>query len=319
MSVQPIRQSLQAESGPQVEHDRARDAGFHPGELAAQREAGVEAEAARLSRMLEPVELGAGIAALLARGSFAALTGRDPEGLLWISPLTGPSGFLRVASATQLEIATGLPVGDPLHGLPAGQPVGMVVMDFATRRRVRVNGRLAKSATQLLVIDVEQGFGNCPQYIHPRVLAACHGESGAARQVRPGGELSADDRHLVRHADTFFLGTAHPERGCDASHRGGPPGFVRTGDGQLWWPEYPGNNLFNSLGNLMTNPEAALLFPDFATGRTLQVTGTASIDWGPPALPGEESADSRRVRVTPLRTVTGYSGTTDPIAWSSPG
>jgi uncharacterized protein len=304
MSVESVRHLLRSEPGFQADHGRARDVGFHEGELAAQRQAGAEAEAARLTRMLDPAELGAGIAALLARGSFAALTGRDAEGILWISPLTGPPGFLHVASPTQVQIAAGLPAGDPLHNLPAGQPVGMVVMDFATRRRVRINGRLTESAAQLLVIDVEQGFGNCPQYIRPRALAESHGESGEARQVRLGGELSADDRHLIGHADTFFLGTTHSERGSDASHRGGPPGFVRAGDGQLWWPEYPGNNLFNSLGNLMANPEAALLFPDFATGRTLQVTGTANIDWGPPALPGEEAAGSRRVRVTPLRAVT---------------
>jgi len=53
---------------------------------------------------------------------------------------------------------------------------------------------------------------------------------------------------MIAASDTFFLGTTHPVRGSDASHRGGPAGFVRVDGDQLWWPDYPGNNLFNSFG-----------------------------------------------------------------------
>jgi predicted pyridoxine 5'-phosphate oxidase superfamily flavin-nucleotide-binding protein len=286
------------------ETSRLADTGFHAGELAVQHRAGVQDQAARLSRMLDPVELDGGIEAFLGDRTFVAITARGQDGLLWIAPLTGPPGFLQVASTTTLEINATFPIGDPLCDLPDGQQVGTVVTEFATRRRVRVNGTLVQAGTGPLVIDVEQAYGNCPQYIQQRVLTA---DSHEARlgDVRHGTALSAPDFELIRNADTFFLGTTHPRRGSDASHRGGPRGFVRVEDGQLWWPDYPGNNLFNSFGNLSIDPEAALLFPDFSTGRTLQLSGTAEIAWGEPGLPGDDGHTGRRARFTPARLVAG--------------
>jgi hypothetical protein len=278
---------------------RLADEGFHAGELAVQHRAGVAAQAARLVRMLEPAELDGGIARFLADRTFAALTGRDRTGRLWVTPLTGGPGFLSVTSATTLQVSATLPADDPLHELPADQPVGMVVVEFAARRRVRVNGTLVQSGPDRLVIEAEQAYGNCPQYIQQRILAP--GQAGPAGTgcVRRGRALSAEDIELIRGADTFFLGTTHPERGSDASHRGGPPGFVRVdGGGQLWWPDYAGNNMFNSFGNLAVDPETALLFLDFTTGRTLQLSGTAEIEWGEPGRPGDDGQTGRRVRFT---------------------
>src|ERR1700729_3817891 len=123
-----------------AETHRLADVGFHAGELAVQHRAGVEAQAARLAGMLEPVELAGGIARFLADRTFAALTGRDRAGRLWVTPLTGDPGFLSVTSATTLQVSATLPAGAPLHELRADQPVGMVVVEFAARRRVRVNG-----------------------------------------------------------------------------------------------------------------------------------------------------------------------------------
>lgn len=68
----------------------------------------------------------------------------------------------------------------------------------------------------------------------------------------------------------------------DTNHRGGPPGFVRilsnTQDGLiLVYPEYSGNRLYQTLGNLNTTPQAGLVFADFDTGNVLYVTGTTEI------------------------------------------
>ena len=92
--------------------------GFHSGELAVQRQAGVEAEAARLRPMMAPGELRGGAAALLSHASFAAITARDHYGRLWTSPLIGPPGFLAATTPTRLSLRDMLPVGDPLRGLP---------------------------------------------------------------------------------------------------------------------------------------------------------------------------------------------------------
>ena len=98
-----------------------------------------------------------------------------------------------------------------------------------------------------------------------------------------------------------MLGTSHPERGNDASHRGGPAGFVSVGaDGtRVTWQDFPGNQMFNSLGNLEVDPSAALLFVDWTAGTTLHLSGTAAVVWESPA--------SRRVAFTVESVVSGAS------------
>jgi hypothetical protein len=278
--------------------------GFHRGELAVQRQAGVTAEAARLTGMLAPADLRGGLGRFLTGRTFAALTARDHDQRLWISPLAGAPGFLLPRSATVLDIAAVPGPGDPLHGLGAGQPTGLLAIEFAARRRARVNGTLVAAGPDGLRIEAEQAYGNCPQYISPRLLQPV-GQADASAAVRRGTGLTAADRALIGAADTFLLGTTHPERGNDASHRGGTPGFVRVEDGDLWWPDYPGNNMFNSFGNLAVDPSAALLFADFGTGRTLQLSGTAVVEWTEPGAAGDDRGTGRRVRFTPRCVVTG--------------
>jgi predicted pyridoxine 5'-phosphate oxidase superfamily flavin-nucleotide-binding protein len=259
--------------------------GFHEGELAVQRRAGVAEQAARLSRMVAPASLAGGAGRFLAERTFAAVTARDSSGATWTAPAMGPRGFLD-GNGTTLKVRA-RPTG-PLEDLPAGQPVGMIAIDFATRRRVRVNGDLTAVGPAGLEVDVEQAYGNCPQYIHHHDLETL---ATSKNQVRRGDRLTAQDAGLITRADTFFLGTVHPERGVDSSHRGGEPGFVRVCGSELSWPDYPGNNLFNSLGNLAVDDTASLLFLDFDTGRTLHLSGTATIDW----------TAGRTVRFTPIQ------------------
>jgi uncharacterized protein len=278
--------------------------GFHRGELEVQRRAGVTAEAGRLTGMLAPAELRGGLGRFLAGRTFAALTARDHDGRLWISPLAGRPGFLLPRSATVLDVAAVPGPGDPLHGLGAGQPAGLLAIEFAVRRRVRVNGTLVAAGPDGLRIEAEQAYGNCPQYISPRLLQPADA-AAPDQEVRRGTGLTAEDRALIRAADTFLLGTSHPERGNDASHRGGAPGFVHVGDTEIWWPDYPGNNMFNSFGNLAVDPAAALLFADFGTSRTLQLSGTAVVEWTEPGAAGDDGGTGRRVRFTPGRVVAG--------------
>lgn len=272
-------------------------AGFHEGELAVQRRAGVSAEAARLGGMLHQPDLSGGIGRFLADRDFAAITARGRDARLWISPLVGAPGFLDPAGPTALRIHTVPPPGDPLHGLPAGQPVGLITVEFARRRRVRINGTLDTVDGRSMTVRVDQAYGNCPQYIHQRVLEPVPPVGSSVAAVRVASALSAADVDLVRAADTVLLGTTHPERGNDASHRGGPRGFVRIdGDGRLWLPDYPGNNMFNSLGNIAVDPRTALLFVDFATGATLQLTGTAELDFAATAV--DDAGTGRALRFT---------------------
>ncbi|HEY1572544.1 MAG TPA: pyridoxamine 5'-phosphate oxidase family protein [Pseudonocardiaceae bacterium] len=275
--------------------------GFHDGELDIQRRAGVSGGAARLVRMLAPARLDGGPAAFLARREFAVLTARDERGRLWTSPLLGPPGFLDGHGAT-LDVHGRPADTDPLRSPPTGQPVGLIAVEFAIRRRLRVNGTLTAAGRHGLTVDVDQAYGNCPSYIQQRVLEPVAGTT-AATTAREGDSLTPAQQAFVHGVDTFFLGTVHPTRGADASHKGGRPGFVRTDGPDLWWPDYAGNNMFNSLGNLAVDPEAALLFVDFATGRTLHLSGTAELEWIAPGSAGDDDGTGRRVRFHPAHVV----------------
>jgi hypothetical protein len=144
---------------------------------------------------------------------------------------------------------------------------------------LRFNGRglLLPDGVFLLVDEV---YGNCPRYIQKRRLS---GENAVYPvTLRHSTSLDGRTRALVAGADTFFIASAHPGGGADASHRGGRPGFVRVLDETtLEFPDYPGNNMYNTLGNLLGHPRAGLLFVDFETGDTVQLTGRADVLWEP--------------------------------------
>jgi uncharacterized protein len=265
--------------------------------VATQRRAGVETDAKRLERMLDANRLSAGAVQFLTKQRFVALTARDRDGVLWTSPVSGQPGFLRGAD-DMLRIAALPREGDPLHGMPVGQQVGLIAIEFAARRRMRINGNLVEGDDGGMTVRVDQAYGNCPQYIHRRDINVPAVTSPAENSTH-AASLSADDRAMIEAADTFFLGTTHPTRGSDASHRGGPAGFVRVDSpGRLWWPDYPGNNMFNSFGNLEVDDEAALLFVDFATGASLQLSGSAQVQWTSPGADGDDGGVGRRVVFT---------------------
>jgi hypothetical protein len=269
--------------------------GFHEGELATQRRAGVEADAKRLEKMLDSAHLSGGAAGFLALQRFAALTGRDRNGVLWISPLAAPAGFLR-GEDTLLRVSTVPREGDPLHRMPIGQQIGLIAIDLAARRRMRINGTLVGGDNAGLTVQIDQAYGNCPQYIHRREPNVSMLAATPAADARHSTRLDATDQALIAASDTFFLGTSHPIRGSDASHRGGPAGFVRVNTSQrLWWPDYPGNNMFNSFGNLAVDDEAALLFVNFLTGATLHISGSAQVQWTRPGVTSEDGGVGRQV------------------------
>jgi hypothetical protein len=87
----------------------------------------------------------------------------------------------------------------------------------------------------------------------------------------------------------------------DVSHRGGKPGFVRVdidgGRGVLTIPDFRGNFMFNTLGNLAADPRAGLLLVGFEHGGTLQLSGRARIEWDQSAVAAYEGAE-RLVELT---------------------
>ena len=109
-----------------------------------------------------------------------------------------------------------------------------------------------------------------------------------------------DDRESVERCSMFFLATADGEGWPDCSYKGGMPGFVRVVDDRtLAFPNYDGNGMFRSLGNVLVNPAVALLFIDFERPNRLRVNGRASIADDDPLLAGFVGAQLVvRVRAT---------------------
>src|SRR5947209_7847171 len=91
--------------------------------------------------------------------------------------------------------------------------------------------------------------------------------------------IDDDDRAFIERADMFFLATADAEGRPQCSYKGGDPGFVRVLDEHtIAFPNYDGNGMFMSLGNLARNPQVGLLFVDFQNQWRLRLNGVASIE-----------------------------------------
>jgi hypothetical protein len=119
---------------------------------------------------------------------------------------------------------------------------------------------------------------NCPKYIQRRQP---YDVSAAAASQRPsewGRTVDEERRALVERADTAFVGSLHPARGVDASHRGGAPGFIQVVDSTtLRVPDYRGNSMFMTLGNYAIDSRASLAALDFERGRVVSFSGSARL------------------------------------------
>lgn len=294
---------------------------FHRGELEVQERLGERFDAEHNARGIQDAIV-RGAFRFVEERSFALVGSVDPGGATWSSLVVGEAGFARVPDARRLELdleRVALHPADPLFENLAHDPrVGTLFVDPGTRRRLRINGR-ARRAEQRLVVDVEESFPNCPRFLQKRTLksAVDLSERVATESHERGETLHADDLALVTDADTFFVASANPAGGVDVSHRGGPPGFVQALDATtLAVPDYPGNHLYQTLGNFVTNPSAGLTFLDFRTGRTLLLTGTASIVW---ERAGQETSTGGTNRFWTFR-VSGWRAFRLPVrfAWSAP-
>ena len=216
---------------------------------------------------------------------FLVVAARDRQGRPWVSLLEGPEGFVSAPDDKTLLIDSLPGNGDALQGvIRPGSDIGILGIELATRRRNRVNGRAGNVGATGFSFQVEQAFGNCPQYIRERQWHRV--EAAAPGRVTRGTRLTAAQQDWIATADTFFIASGYRGEGesatfgMDASHRGGDRGFVQVlDDTRLRFPDYAGNNHFNTIGNLLLDPRAGYLFVDFASGSLLQLTGTTSIDW----------------------------------------
>lgn len=268
---------------------------WHAGERAMQARLGVAERMAAIGPRMIHARLPEQHRTFYAQLPWLVLGAVDGAGMVWATVLEGAPGFVDSPDPGTLRVAALPGADDPAGpGFAAGSALGALGIEPATRRRNRVNGRVQAREAGGFVVAVEQAFGNCPQYIQARVPVAA-GE-GAGPVLR-GGSLDEAARRMISAADTCFVASyvdvdGDPgRRSVDVSHRGGRPGFVRVdgpsaeGGDVLTMPDFAGNLQFNTLGNLLTNPRAGLLFVDFVTGDVLQVSGATEL-----VFAGEEVA-----------------------------
>jgi hypothetical protein len=263
---------------------------FHAGELAVQ---------ARFDEVEIAARNGRAISNSIMRGAWRFVNEQvlvvlgtvDDAGAPRTSLLVGEPGFAAVVEPRRLTIELARLAAPPEPQLLARSSrdarVGLLFIEFATRRRLRVNGR-AHLHDGTLVVDVEEAYPNCPKYIQARTPGTAVRSDPSNAAVRTFRHLELDHIERVRAADTFFVTSAAPGGNLDVSHRGGPPGFVRASPHELVIPDYAGNHMYNTLGNLELDQRASILFVDFggvrgahAAPRTeLELEGTVVLESG---------------------------------------
>jgi ferredoxin-NADP reductase/predicted pyridoxine 5'-phosphate oxidase superfamily flavin-nucleotide-binding protein len=257
---------------------------FHEGEVALQKTVGVaermEAFGLRVIRDFMPDQH----RDFYHQLPFVVLGSVDASGDAWVTLLSGRPGFMNSPDPQRLAFAAHPDPQDPATAsLADGAGIGLLGIELHTRRRNRMNGTLRRVTGSGFEVAVEHSFGNCPQYIQLRDFTFVR-EPDDLSNV-PAAEMldisHPQVRAMIAAADTFFVSSYVDDaqgRHVDASHRGGKAGFVRiNADGSLTIPDFAGNLHFNTLGNFMLNPKAGLVFPDFATGDLLQLTGDAEL------------------------------------------
>ena len=270
---------------------------FHDGELKAQELAGEAARARQVGRVISD-SMAPGSLRFIDQQSMVVVGSVSPEGDVWASVVLGETGLMAATDprTIELDLSRAFQVSsDPLWDNVQHDPrVGLLMIELATRRRLRVNGRIDRITPDRLAVHVEESYPNCPKYIQRRHLAGVTTEAGSAPATQAGTRVDASIEGTVVGADTMFVASMAPGGGVDASHRGGPPGFVHIVDERtLRIPDYPGNSLFNTLGNFTACPRAGLVFLDFEKSRVLQLVGRPEIRWDM-AQPTEDTGGTGR-------------------------
>lgn len=214
--------------------------------------------------------------------SLLLLAAVDADGFPSATFVRGAPGFISCPDPARMEIDARLLDGDPLAtALRRDAEVGLLGIDFRTRRSNRVNGRIASLEADRIAVAIGEGFGNCPRYIRQRETIDAL-TSGAPCFWEPLDSVDDAANGTIANAETFFVASSAncDWGGVDISHRGGPPGFLEIEtDGTITVPDFNGNGYFNTLGNLLVQPKAGLLFPNFETGEALRLGGIVEILW----------------------------------------
>jgi predicted pyridoxine 5'-phosphate oxidase superfamily flavin-nucleotide-binding protein len=306
--------------GEGIDSDRDTGSAWHAGEVSLQRLAGSAEQLARHGHRILRSTLSEQHRNFYPRLPFVVLGAVDPGGAVWATLRAGQPGFLSSPDTTRLHVVTERDPGDPAEtGLGNGDAAALLGIELHTRRRNRLNGKVARNDDHSFDVVVGQAYGNCPQYIQLRDFEFSRDPTTPSPTgAKHLDHLDARARAMIATADTFFVASyvdlENGKRQVDVSHRGGRPGFVRVGtDEVLTIPDFAGNQFFNTLGNFLLNPRAGLVFVDFETGDLLQLSGTAQVVLDDPQIATFAGAE-RLWRFTPRQIV--YRAEALPLHWT---
>lgn len=271
---------------------------WHAGEKLIQKRLGMDARMEASGRRVIRDYMPDQHRTFYAQLPFMLLGTVDADGNAWASVLEGKPGFVRSPDNRHLSFQVKPQPSDPAaSNLGMGNPVGLLGIELHTRRRNRMNGRIHSRDEGGFSVEVEHSFGNCPQYIQLRDVTWDNVDATLDTTVETMSRLDAEAQDFIRAADTCFIASyVDPDgiankRAVDVSHRGGKTGFVDVDGDLLTIPDFPGNFHFNTLGNLLVNPLAGLLFMDFESGTILQVCARAEIIFDGPDVAAFQGAE----------------------------
>ncbi|SAK55891.1 pyridoxamine 5'-phosphate oxidase-like FMN-binding protein [Caballeronia glebae] len=297
---------------------------WHRGEIAIQKAFGVDERMDGVGRRVVRDYMPDQHRQFFAQLPFIVAGAVDEHGDPWATLLAGHPGFMHTRDSKTLSMSRARDPHDPADaGMSDGASIGLLGIEMHTRRRNRLNGVIHRDGANLgFDVAVEQSFGNCPQYIQLRDFEFVR-DPAVPSPVEPLvlDALSPRARAMIAGADTFFVASYFDRedghRLVDVSHRGGKPGFVRlSDDGALTIPDFAGNLFFNTLGNILVNGRAGLVFADFETGDLLQLTGDAEVLLDSPEAAAFQGAE-RLWRFTPRRVL--YRAQALPLRWKARG
>ena len=236
----------------------------------------------------------------------------DEHGRPWTSLWGGDSGFSSPLGGGIVGVRTAVDInndpvvksllggkggdGESFKAEGEGQVVSGLAIDLMARKRVKIAGRFIAGSFKAVdsdedrpgtrgeadaqaVIRITESLGNCPKYLNKRLITPAPLDP---EPQDPSPILSEEALDLLKKADMFFMSSSQAGKTMDTNHRGGPSGFARVisnskEGAEIIWPEYSGNRLYQSLGNLMVTPQAGLTFPDYENGNVLYLTGKTEI------------------------------------------
>lgn len=249
---------------------------FHEGEYHIQEIMGIREDSNSLSSMIKST-IPKIASDFLEKLNFCVLALSTREDDLFTSIVYDTKSFIKIISDNSFSINLNNKSYIPQSFFKEESlNIGIIGLDFSCAKRIRINGR-AKIVDKELIVFVDEIYSNCPKYIKKRYIQK-NLKNLAEASIENQLELNSDLINIISNSDTFFLASKHKVKGLDVSYKGGSIGFIKViSTTELYFDDMPGNNLYNSLGNIYTNPYINMFFIDFKKHNTYNILAKACI------------------------------------------